>query len=39
MGKHACKRQRKDRPKSESVMPPGTEALLDGDDVNKDDKE
>jgi U3 small nucleolar RNA-associated protein 18 len=39
MGKHARKRQRKDGPKSESVVPLGTEALLDDDDVNKDDEE
>jgi hypothetical protein len=39
MGKHARKRQRKHRPKSESAVPPGTEALLGGDDVNKDDEE
>jgi U3 small nucleolar RNA-associated protein 18 len=39
MGKHARKRQRKDRPKVESVVPLGTEVLLDDDDVNKDDEE
>ncbi|KAH9982109.1 WD40-repeat-containing domain protein [Lactifluus volemus] len=39
MGKHARKRQRKDGPKSESVVPLGTEVLLDDDDVNKDDEE
>jgi U3 small nucleolar RNA-associated protein 18 len=39
MGKHARKRQRKDGPKNELVVPLGTEALLDDDDVNKDDEE
>jgi U3 small nucleolar RNA-associated protein 18 len=37
MGKHARKRQRKDRP-AESVAPLGTAALLD-DDADKDDDE
>jgi U3 small nucleolar RNA-associated protein 18 len=37
MGKHARKRQRKDRP-AEPVAPLGTAALLD-DDADKDDEE
>jgi hypothetical protein len=37
MGKHARKRQRKERP-TESVVPLGTAALLD-DDADKDDEE
>ena len=38
MGKHARKRQRKDRPTQESAVPLGTKPLLDSD-VNKDDDE
>jgi U3 small nucleolar RNA-associated protein 18 len=38
MGKHARKRQRKDRPTQESAVPLGTKALLDSD-VDKDDDE
>jgi U3 small nucleolar RNA-associated protein 18 len=38
MGKHARKRQRKDKPNHESVVPLGTNVLLD-DDASKDDEE
>jgi U3 small nucleolar RNA-associated protein 18 len=37
MGKHARKRQRKDRPTHESMVPLGTKTL--DDDVDKDDEE
>jgi hypothetical protein len=38
MGKHARKRQRKDKPAHESFAPLGTAVLLD-DDADKDDEE
>jgi U3 small nucleolar RNA-associated protein 18 len=38
MGKHARKRQRKDKPAHEPFAPLGTAVLLD-DDANKDDEE
>ncbi len=38
MGKHARKRQRKDKPAHESVAPLGTVAILD-DNADKDDEE
>ncbi len=38
MGKHARKRQRKDKPAHESFAPLGTAFLLD-DDADKDDEE
>lgn len=38
MGKHARKRQRKDKPAHESFAPLGTAVILD-DDADKDDEE
>ena len=38
MGKHARKRQRKDKPAHKSIAPLGTAVLLD-DDADKDDEE
>ena len=38
MGKHARKRQRKDKPAHKSFAPLGTKVLLD-DDADKDDEE
>jgi U3 small nucleolar RNA-associated protein 18 len=38
MGKHARKRQRKDKPAHESLAPLGTAVILD-DDADKDDEE